>query len=571
MANVMSLKNLRNKVSRNGFDLSERNLYTAKVGELLPVMVKEVLPGDKFKINLNWFTRTQPVNTAAFTRIREYYDFYFVPIRLLWRFYDRFFTQVDINNFASSSTAGFPNKLTALPYFTTNEVGTYLQYMDPDVSSIVSSANKKNILGFNRSSLSKKLLQYLGYGDFDVKKIKDDNVLYSPINSVLNPLPLLAYQKIYQDFFRDTQWEKQDPSSYNLDYVMTSDYHLDITSAVFANRSSSFFDLHYCNWNKDYFMGLLPNAQYGSEAIASPLVGDQYMAFYNVSPNSGGMEKGFQSFVTGDAYHGDIGTGMGLPVIALRKAEFLQQWKEIAQFSRQDYRAQTQAHWNVDPGSSAAYMSTYLGGCFSNVDINEVVNSNLVGGSVADIAGKGVGGDHGTISFDAKEHGILMCIYHAVPLLDYSTGISKFCLKHDYTDFAIPEFDKIGMQSVFYQELCNYLPSSLNSDIIENPLGYAPRYVDYKTAYDHVLGEFRESLKDWVAPLSISYITSYFDDALAADFGALTYIFLKVNPSVLDSIFLVNADSNTSTDQLLCSASFDVKAVRNLDYNGLPY
>lgn len=76
MANIMSLKTLRNKPSRNGFDLSFKKNFTAKVGELLPVMCKEVLPGDSFKINLKAFTRTQPINTAAYARMKEYYDFF---------------------------------------------------------------------------------------------------------------------------------------------------------------------------------------------------------------------------------------------------------------------------------------------------------------------------------------------------------------------------------------------------------------------------------------------------------------------------------------------------------------
>lgn len=83
MSNVMDLKRLQNHVSRNAFDLSERKCFTAKVGELLPVYLQEVLPGDKFDLKVQSFTRTQPVNTAAFTRIKEYYDYFFVPYRLL--------------------------------------------------------------------------------------------------------------------------------------------------------------------------------------------------------------------------------------------------------------------------------------------------------------------------------------------------------------------------------------------------------------------------------------------------------------------------------------------------------
>ena len=46
---------------------------------------------------------------------------------------------------------------------------------------------------------------------------------------------------------------------------------------------------------------------------------------------------------------------------------------------------------------------------------------------------------------------------------------------------------------------------------------------------------------------------------------------MKVNPSILNPIFAVWANGKESTDQLLINTAFDIKAVRNLDYNGLPY
>ena len=74
-----------NHVSRNGFDISRRVLSTQKLGEILPMFVSECIPGDKFKLDVSHFGRTLPVQTAAFTRLRQYYDWFFVPYRLLWR------------------------------------------------------------------------------------------------------------------------------------------------------------------------------------------------------------------------------------------------------------------------------------------------------------------------------------------------------------------------------------------------------------------------------------------------------------------------------------------------------
>ena len=98
MANIMSMKDIRNRPSRNGFDLSSRINFTAKSGELLPVWYKEVLPTDKFTIDLKTFTRTQPVNTAAQARMAEYYDFYFVPFDLLWNKFPTVVTQMNSNS-----------------------------------------------------------------------------------------------------------------------------------------------------------------------------------------------------------------------------------------------------------------------------------------------------------------------------------------------------------------------------------------------------------------------------------------------------------------------------------------
>ena len=104
---LFSYGSARNSVKRSPFDLSKRHLFTAKVGELLPIYCKPTLPGDKWTISTDTFTRTQPVSTAAFTRINEYVDFFFIPYRLLWRNAPASFTQMtDAKNIATSLTSG---------------------------------------------------------------------------------------------------------------------------------------------------------------------------------------------------------------------------------------------------------------------------------------------------------------------------------------------------------------------------------------------------------------------------------------------------------------------------------
>jgi len=280
----MSLKSLRNKVSRNGFDLSRKNCYTAKCGELLPVFVEECLPGDKFKINAQWFTRTQPVNTAAYTRLREYVDFYFVPTRLLWRDFNSFALQVPNQTRANSVITSGDTLVSQQPYVTAEDVAGVLARFSGHAGSL-SASQYKNFFGYNRGRLSSKLLEYLGYGSFFKQFTKSDWTFdlitsYFDLGSDANPnyslniFPLLAYQKIYSDYYRNNQWEKIDPSTFNVDYIagyQNTNTHIDLSKIYASANASSFnmFDMRYCDWNKDYFMGLMPEAQYGSESAAS--------------------------------------------------------------------------------------------------------------------------------------------------------------------------------------------------------------------------------------------------------------------------------------------------------------
>ena len=273
-------------------------------------------------------------------------------------------------------------------------------------------------------------------------------------------------------------------------------------------------------------------------------------------------------------------------VLALRQAEALQKWKEVSLSGKQDYKDQIEKHFGVSVPDVRSNLCTWIGGQVGVLDIGEVVNTNLQGinenkNVSADIAGRGVGSMSGRDEFTCSEHGIVMCLYHAVPLMDYEDTVTDlFMFKGSRYDYAIPEFDSVGMQSVpalaLNPEFQTNLPipdnstgqANLTTDFYKS-LGYAPRYVDYKTSVDVVTGAFTRSLAYWAAPMSTDYFQSLF--SAISNGQKLTPAFFKCNPSILDTIFAVNADASMDTDNLLVSSYNDIKAVRNLDYNGLPY
>ena len=544
MANIMSLKSLRNKTSRNGFDLSTKRNFTAKAGELLPIWCKEVLPGDSFKINLKSFTRTQPINTAAFARMREYYDFFFVPYDLLWNKANTALTQMyDNPQHAVSLDSTKPFALNGdMPYTDCKSIADYVSKMSADVEQYYG----RNYFGYGRVDGTVKLLEYLGYGNFSsfVKSSWSESPLMA--NLELNLFGLLGYQKIYADYYRDSQWEKISPSTFNVDYLAGDNMKVDFSDATLSSfrENYNFFDLRYCNWQKDLFHGVVPRQQYGDTAVVQ------------TSETSEGNPTDFS-------------------ILALRQAEFLQKWKEITQSGSKDYKDQIEKHWGVSAADGFSELSTYLGGIASSLDINEVVNSNITESFAADIAGKGTGTSNGYIDFQAgARYGMLFCIYHCLPLLDYTSDfVNNSFMRINAADYAIPEFDRVGMEAVPLFKMFN--PAVLgDSQYASKIIGYAPRYIDYKTDVDISMGAFKTTLKNWV----ISYGNQSILDQLGyEDFSVETpdfpvnYTMFKVNPNCLDTLFAVNVDSSINTDQFLCSTFFDVKAVRNLDTDGLPY
>lgn len=613
MASYTGMSNLQNHPHRSGFDIGRKNAFTAKVGELLPVYWDISMPGDKYKFNVEYFTRTQPVETSAYTRLREYFDFYAVPLRLLWKSAPSVLTQMqDINQIQALSLTQNLSLGTYLPSLSLSALSGALYYLAGNTSNPGQTKALTNCFGFYRSDLCYKLLSYLGYGNFIKDKTSSrwwstslvaassGNYTQQYIqNNYVNLFPILAYQKIYQDFFRWSQWEKSNPSSYNVDYFTGVQPSL-VSSLPESSsdywKSDTMFDLKYCNWNKDMLMGVLPNSQFGDVAVIniessttpdvvlgkgavkSP-VGVASAVSSNTTPVPffALQASASNTLPVGSTLRVDLSSLQSqFSVLALRQAEALQRWKEISQSGDSDYREQIRKHFGVNLPQALSNMCTYIGGISRNLDISEVVNNNLAAeDNTAVIAGKGVGAGNGSFTYTTNEHCVVMCIYHAVPLLDYTiTGQDGQLLVTDAESLPIPEFDNIGMEVLPMTQIFNSPKASVVN--LFNA-GYNPRYFNWKTKLDVINGAFTTTLKSWVSPVTESLLSGWFGfgyaegDVNQSNKVVLNYKFFKVNPSVLDPIFGVNADSTWDTDQLLVNSYIGCYVARNLSRDGVPY
>lgn len=622
MAHFTGLKELQNRPHKAGFDIGSKNLFTAKVGELLPVYWDMAIPGCDYDIDLAYFTRTRPVQTAAYTRIREYFDFYAVPCDLLWKSFDSAVIQMGQSAPVQSKTLLDPLTVgTDIPFCYLSDLSTALYYSgggSPLGSTVSVPSDFGNIFGYNRGDTSHKLLSYLNYGNVVNYNSSDVGTSanrwwnssftsagvtnYSQKflnNNAVSLFPLLAYQKIYQDFFRWSQWENADPTSYNVDYYAGSGSLFGasgLSSLIPANKAywkrDNMFSLRYCNWNKDMFMGILPNSQFGDVAVVN--LGDSgsgtipvgflsdtevfTQAFNAVSMStvsdtspmgiSGSTPVSARQSMVARIDNADVAS---FSILALRQAEALQKWKEITQSVDTNYRDQIKAHFGINTPASMAHMAQYIGGIARNLDISEVVNNNLnEDGSEAVIYGKGVGSGSGRMRYHTgSQYCIIMCIYHAMPLLDYAiTGQDPQLLCTSVEDLPIPEFDNIGMEAVPATVLFN--SPLFDGTSVNDFLGYNPRYWPWKSKIDRVHGSFVTTLKDWVAPIDDDYLHNWFSSRDGKS-TSISWPFFKVNPNTLDSIFAVASNSIWESDQLLINCDISCKVVRPLSQDGMPY
>ncbi len=619
----MSLFNMsavKNHPRRSGFDLSNRVCFTSKAGELLPVFWDIVYPGDSFKIKTQLFTRTQPLNTAAYTRIREYLDFYFVPLRLINKNLPTALMQMQDNPVQAtglSSNKVVTTDIPWVPFSAPSTYGSLTALTDVKNSFSSSSTGIEDLLGFDAISQSAKLLMYLRYGNFlssivsdkykslglsdslDLRNSETPSTGYTSVHI----LPLAAYQKVYADFFRFTQWEKKQPYTYNFDWYSGGNILASLTTLDLAKKyysDDNLFTLRYANWPKDMFMGVMPDSQLGEVSIIDNAGSEGTLPVGLFDLSSGENRSGLLASTTTSApvspslemlsttrltastrygvYAQQVaGLSSSFSILQLRMAEAVQKYREVSQLADQDARGQIMAHFGVSLSPVLSDKCVYLGGSSSNIDLSEVVNTNITGDNAAEIAGKGVGTGQGSFSGSFDEYGIIIGIYHSVPLLDYVvTGQPQNLLYTNTTDLPFPEFDSIGMQTIQFGRFANSKSISWTSgvDYRVQTMGYLPRFFDVKTRYDEVLGAFRSTLKNWVAPLDPAGLSKWLQASITSSGKLalnLNYGFFKVNPRVLDSIFNVKCDSTIDTDQFLTALYMDIKAVRNFDYDGMPY
>lgn len=559
----------QSNVSRNAFDVGYSNKFTGSLGMLLPCYVRECNPDEHYRINARMFTRTMPMNSAAFIQCTQHIEFFFVPYRLLWRDFPQFVvgTKYPTSLYDSAVTSDSPKFDLAKLY---NVFKSKFTADPPDNLGGFGT----DILGYSKMLNAIRLLDLLGYGCYYTPSVKE----FAPAS--VNPFRLLAYQKICADFYRVANWEDNRIKSWNIDGLpldMTSTWN----SSVAQNFIDSYLRLNYRPWKKDLFT--IANTQFQGADFVSSTFSAPGFPFSNTNYNSFVPRTLDTSGKQGGMINASADKGSSFSIANLRSAFALDKLYRLqSQASDGDYRSQIKARYGFD-AYAPQMRCEFVGSASSVLQVNPVTSTadtltSDSGTPVGRIYGNGITSGSDSFEFDTKEHGILMGICSFVPDVDYSSyGVNIFNKKLTHSEYFQPEFDNLGRQPL--DASCLYLAKVPGALGMSSPgvLGWIPRYAEYKTHCDEVHGQLNgdiyrsasgsPTLSSWTAPR----LAGFEDDA--ATFwckNGLSKNFFYINPALYNSIFVNQYQGQQSEDQFICEVSNNVQAVLPMSVSGEP-
>lgn len=551
MANLFKSPKHKADLSYNGFDMSQRNLFTSSVGQLLPVYFDYLSPGEKIKGGASIFTRTQPLQSTAFARMTEHVDYFFVPFSQLYSgFNSKFFNILDINSSILSSSL----KNTNFPHITKRQISTYFKEL----------FDKKDATTFDKYNVPKifngaRLLECLGYGFTTSPNIVEDD-------THLSAIPLLAYHKIYNDYYRLSNYVAPNPRQYNYDSFATSPE----SNYIVAGNA---LELHYRPWKKDFFTNIFP----------TPFFDDSSISHFQDTPNTYISADGRNTQISTSSQPSlskDFISQYGLSPQNLRSLLAVEKLKRITQFAGKHYDKQVLAHFGFEVPQGVSDEVYYLGSNSSQLNIQEVTaTAGTENTELGQLAGRGISsnGDMSVLDFTAPCHGIFMAIYSAVPESDYEYRYDRLLSYVTPEHFYRPEYDNLGMQPIYYSD---FIGLSSSSSFVVN--GWQYMYSELKTKYDKIQSAFVDSLKNWVGNRTNSI--SHVNGATASNVLSKS---LDIDPRFFNNIFLVEFEPYStsgfpptqdstihyqtySRDPLLHSIMFDIKKISTMSTYSLP-
>lgn len=560
----------------NNFALGREVLTSGQIGKLIPIQCDEVVPGDRFKMSAAFLCRFSPLSAPAMARFNVHFHSFYVPYRIITPETSRESTYEKFIKSIGKPTDQVP----ILPYIYSSQ-----------------SAN------FQNRFLVGTLADYLGY---------PTGLTSMPQSDRITAMPFLAYQRIYQDFYRRDQIEAEVVYPSNLaglscsngdTSLLSTDANYDVEENQVKATFGDLFKLQTRNYERDYFTSALPEPQFGDEVaigdgninwvnsgtLQLPAVGlsgtaeittpitwgthTQTNAIWKkASDGTGELGNGINSSTEmGVAYTARMNIsssngnllasslqGNSITINEFRLAMQLQGIKEKINRVGTRYLEIMQGIYDVRVPDARLQRPVYLGGFKNPVTIGSVMQTSETGttpqGTLTGQMSASGSNNLCNGGYMFLEHGYLITIMSITPRTSYYGGMPRKYMKKYPEEFYLPPFDHLGEQAILKGEL-KYTSTSVDRE----EFGYSPHYAEYKSALSTVHGEFRTTLDNW-------HVSRDFDTS-----PSLNPSFIKAEPEDFDRIFAFTNVPGTSNEHFQMQIYIDVVAKRNMSKYSTPY
>lgn len=590
------------RIEVNTYSLDHDYITTTEAGRLVVLFCRRVLPGEKWRVAMDAFLRTQPLQNPIFGKMDFYAHAFFVRNGSI---------SDSHNDYVRACQDGRTEIQPDLLNFTINNLGTdaKVSYGMADFAELSDYLDPEYFEAYKRPFFSHgSLSDDLGLGSVDRNELSSGNKKIRPFSYSL--IPFKCYQAIFSEYYADAnvmtfddmdtieweQWLKPlwkvqlDP---NTQYCDAKDYNGRTHNPVATDYDPqviirNLFARRYRCYAKDYFTSCLDEPQRGPDVLI-PV--DAQIAIQNKTPDgephtfiSPSSQTSFLGNTNGDTtlyagmapdnkfeeeyavniYNADCLkaqiSSLSSTITDLRTAIALQEFYESSARYGNRYKEFVYGHFGSMIPDDQLVRPWYLGGMKLPIQISEVLQTapDAEGEGVGNMYGKGLSsGDAYLFDREFSDYGTIMIIGSIRPRNYYKNNIKREFTITDRMDEFYRKLQAVGEQPVYRYELQGFMNDSedaLNKAF--DTFGYQMRYSEYKLHCDEIHGDFKGNLADWT---------------LARDFGETTVNlnddFLTVKPSSVNHIFQYTGDD---ADHFLLQCHFNIERETPMEVYSIP-
>lgn len=461
-------------------DLGCDHISTANFMQYNVAYSKELVPGERININMETFTRLQPMPVPTFGRAMINNRAFFVPFRTIFPKWNDFITDAIHSN--ANGNAGLVNNVPTISGTTFWQLltgkssefyGAYATQLDGTATAydyIDATGTSWKLTALGRQTV--KILNSLGY-------------VINPSTSLTNTysaMPLLALAKVYCDWYYPSQYVGLDAIYNSVNGMFGRDNATGVSSITVDELNNIFTLMRYVCYDSDYFVSAWDNPAAPAEGAYSPTT-------INDTTFSGNAVSMTATQPT------PVLTGNSISQYAVTALRSLSDYMKRHQLAGSRALDRYLSRFGVTLSAEKLNRSIYIGKDSSNLQFGDIMSTaSTDGANLGSYAGKGLGYGETSFDYSTDEYGMLIIVSTIIPKTGYYQGVDRNVLHKTRFDFWTPEFDNLGVQAIEKQEL--FVPTDLEDftpgDLFTGGVfGFTPRYSEYKIGRDKLTGDFR--------------------------------------------------------------------------------